>query len=99
MPLKSTNSKRFEHANKFTHIAKSFDLGQSVTYGASMYSDLEDRFFFSFMLNRVISVISVVDLLRKITLTISDLNSDPVSMESEIVRVVSLSTTEISEIT
>ena len=44
-----------------------------------------------------ISVISVI--LRETTLTISDWTGEPVSMESEIVRVVSLSTTEISEIT
>ena len=45
---------------------------------------------------RIISVISVV--LRETTLTISDLTSEPVSKESEIVRVVSLRTAEISEI-
>ena len=44
--------------------------------------------------NRVISVISVV--VRKTTLTISDSTGEPVSMESEIARVVSLCTTGIS---
>ena len=47
-------------------------------------------------LNRVISVISVV--LTETTLTISDSTGETVSMESDIVRVVSLSTTEISEV-
>ena len=47
-------------------------------------------------LNRVISVISVV--LRETTLTISDSTDEPVSIESERVRVVSLYTTEMSEI-
>ena len=42
----------------------------------------------SFFLNRVISVISVV--LGKTTLTISDSTGKTVSMESKIVRVVSL---------
>ena len=46
---------------------------------------------------RVISDIS--GLQRTTTLTITDSTGDPVSMESEIARVVSLSTTEISEIT
>ena len=54
---------------------------------------IEDRFFF----NRVISVFSVV--LKETTLTISVSTCEPVSMESEIVRVFPLSTTEISEIT
>ena len=48
------------------------------------YPDAEVRFFFFFS-NHVISVIS-------------DSTGEPVSMESEIVRVVSCSTTEISEI-
>ena len=48
----------------------------------------EDWGFFS---NRGISVISVV--LRETTLTILDSTGEPVSMESEIVKVVSLSTT------
>ena len=48
-------------------------------------------------LNRVISVISVV--LRETNLTIPVSTGEPVSLESEIVRVTSLSTTEISEIT
>ena len=47
--------------------------------------------------NRVIMVISVV--LRETNLTISVSTGGPVSKEYEIVRVVSLSTTEISEIT
>ena len=54
------------------------------------FSDPKNRCY------RIISVISVV--LRETTLTISDLTSEPVSKESEIVRVVSLSTAEISEI-
>ena len=58
------------------------------------YPDLEDRFFFS---NRVISVISVV--LRETSPIILDSTGEPVSIESDIVRVVSLSTTEIPEIT
>ena len=56
--------------------------------------DTEDSFFF---LNRLISVISVV--LRENTLTISDSTGETVSMESEIMTVLSLSTTEIPEIT
>ena len=52
----------------------------------------EDRF-----LKSVISVISVV--LRKATRNISVSTSERVSMESEVVTVVSLYTTEISEIT
>ena len=48
-----------------------------------------DRF-----LNRVISVV-----LRETTFTISVSTGEPVPVESEIVTVVSLSTTEISEIT
>ena len=58
------------------------------------YLDPEDRFFFW---NCVISVISIV--LRKRTLTISNLTGEPVSMESETVRVVSLTTMEKAEIT
>ena len=50
-----------------------------------------------FFLNRVVPVISIV--LREATLTMSVSTSEPVSMESEIVRVVSLYTMEISEIT
>ena len=61
---------------------------------ASRYPDPEDRFFFLFcfvcFFNRVI---------RESTLTISVSTCEPVSMESEIARVVSFSTTEISEIT
>ena len=53
------------------------------------YSDPEDRIF-----NRVISDISVV--LREITLTISDSIETRSSIESEIVRVVSLRTTGIT---
>ena len=52
--------------------------------GSATYTDSQNRIF-----NRVISVISVV--LREITLTISDSTGEPVSIESEIVRVVSLS--------
>ena len=48
-------------------------------------------------LNHVISVISIA--LRETTLTISDTTGKTVLVESEIMRVVSLSTTEISEIT
>ena len=58
-----------------------------------MYLDPEDLGFF---LNRVIAVISI--LRRETTFNISDLTCEPVSMESEIVRVDSLSTMEISEI-
>ena len=57
---------------------------------AVRYPDLEHRFLY-----RIISVISVV--LRENTLTISVSTREPVSMESEIVRVVSFDTTEISE--
>ena len=58
----------------------------------------EDRFFFFFFFfNRNISVVSVV--LRGKTLTISVSIDEPVSMESEIMSVVSLRTTEIPEIT
>ena len=56
-------------------------------------SDPGDRF-----LNRVISVISVV--LRETTPTFSDFTEETVSIvsiEYEVLRVVSLSTTEISE--
>ena len=52
---------------------------------------------FFFFLYRVISFISVV--LRETTLTISASTGDPISMESETVRMVSLSVMEISEIT
>ena len=52
---------------------------------------------FGFFLNRVISVIFLE--LREATLTISVSTVDPVSMESEIVGVVSLCTMEISQIT
>ena len=58
----------------------------------SRYLDFEDRIF-----NRVISDISVV--LKKTTVTISDSIETGASVDSEIVRVVSLSTTEITEIT
>ena len=51
----------------------------------------------SFYLNSVIWDVFVV--LSEITLHISDSTGVPVSMESEIMRVVSLSTMEISEIT
>ena len=53
--------------------------------------------FEHFDLNSVFSVISVV--LRGSTLTFSDSTVEPVPMESEIMRVISLSTTEISEMT
>ena len=49
-----------------------------------------------FFINLVISVISVVQ--RETTLTISILTAEPVSMESEKVRVVSLSTLQITEV-
>ena len=55
------------------------------------YPKPEDSLFY-----RVISVISVVQ--GETTLTISDSIVEPVSMESEIVRLVSLSTREIFEI-
>ena len=48
-------------------------------------------------LNRVIPVISVV--LRETTLTISVSTVEPVSVESELIRGVSHSITEISELT
>ena len=54
-------------------------------------------FHVSFFLNRAILVVSVV--LREFTLTISVSNGEPVSIESEILRAVSLGTTVISEIT
>ena len=56
------------------------------------YPDLEDRVF-----NRVISDISVV--LGETTLTISDSVETGSPVESEIVRVVSLRTAELTEIT
>ena len=60
------------------------------------YLDPDDRFFF--FLNRITSVISV--LLGEINLTISpDSTGETVSVGSETVGVISLSTTEISEIT
>ena len=55
------------------------------------YTDPADRY----VLNRVISGISVV--LREPTLSISISTGEPVLIESEIMTVVSLSTTEISE--
>ena len=68
------------------------------------YPETKDRFLFVclfflgfFFFNLVISVISVV--LRETTLSISVSTSEPVSMKSEIERVVSLSITEMSEIT
>ena len=60
----------------------------------------EDRFFFFFFfqsLNRVISDMSVV--LRESTLTISDSIETVSPVEPGIVRVVSVSTTEITQIT
>ena len=44
---------------------------------------------FFFFLNRVVSIISIV--IKETTLSILDSTGEPVSMESEIVRVVSLS--------
>ena len=58
---------------------------------ALRYQDHEDRF-----LNRVISGVSVV-LMRETSLAIAEWTGEFVAMTSEIVRVVSLSTTEISE--
>ena len=52
----------------------------------------EDQFF-----DIMLSLISIV--LRETTLTISDLISEPISMESQTVRVVSLCPMEISKIT
>ena len=49
------------------------------------------------LLDNVISIISAV--LWETTIAISDSTGEPVSMESEIVRRVSLNTTEISDIT
>ena len=60
------------------------------------YLTLKIVFCFFFFQNRVISVISFV--LRETTLTILISTGDLVSMESEIVRVVSLSRAEISEL-
>ena len=57
-----------------------------------MYSDPKDRIF-----NRVMSDIFVVE--RETTLTDSDSNETGSRVETEIVRVVFLSTTEITEIT
>ena len=54
------------------------------------------KYVCNFYFNRVISVISVA--LRETFLIISDSTGEPVSMEYEIVRVFSLSTTLISEI-
>ena len=48
-------------------------------------------------LNHVILVISILQ--RETTLTTSDLTDETISMEFEIMRLVSLSTTGISEIT
>ena len=48
-------------------------------------------------LNRVFLVISVI--LKETTFSISDLTGVPVLMEYEIVRVVSLSTNEVSDVT
>ena len=59
------------------------------------YLDPEDRVFF-FFFNRVFSAISVVP--RETTLTISVSTSEHVPMQSEIVRVVSLTTTKITDI-
>ena len=56
------------------------------------YSDPADRLF-------LIRTISVIFVLRDTTFTISDSTGGPLSLEYEIVRVASLSTTEISEIT
>ena len=53
-------------------------------------------FFFFFFLNRVISVISVI--LRENTPIIPDSTGEAFSKESEIMRMVCLNTTEISEI-
>ena len=58
----------------------------------------EDSFFFFFQ-NRVISVFFRYTTGNHSPLTISVLTGEPVSMESEVVSVVSLCTTEISEIT
>ena len=63
----------------------------TVTGPYLRYSDPEDQF-----LDHFIFVISVV--LREPTVTISDWTVEPVAMKSEILRVVSHVTTEISEI-
>ena len=55
--------------------------------------------FFFFFFNRIPSFFFFFVVRRKTTLTISVSTSEPVCMVSEIVRMVSLSTTEISEIT
>ena len=72
-------------------ISNLFKL-KSFTDDKLRYPDPEDRIF-----NRVISDISVVK--REITLTISDTIEIVSPGESEMGTVVSLSTTEISEIT
>ena len=54
-------------------------------------------FFFFFLIFRVISVISIV--LKEITFTTSVSTGEPVSIEYEIMKVVSPCTTKISEIT
>ena len=87
-----------------------FSIGRTLLYHAfalsehqpsestfTVYRPCVSFFFFNFFLNRVILVISVV--LSETTITISDSTGEPVSIEVEIMRVVSLSTTEISEIT
>ena len=67
-------------------------LSEKMELRLVRYQGPEDRNFY-----RVISDISVV--LRKTTLTILDSIQTDSPVESEIVRVVSLSTTEITEIT
>ena len=60
-----------------------------------LFSTLFQTFFSNFVFNRVTSDMSIV--LRETILAISDSIETGTPVESEIVRVVSLSTTEISE--
>ena len=63
-------------------------------YQANVSRSWRSGFFFFCLFIPVVSI-----ELRETTLTSSDSTGDPVSMKSEIVRVVSLSKTEVSEIT
>ena len=80
------NTESIVHAKNYRVVIEIFKKKKLLRY-----HNPEDRF-----LNPDISVISVV--IWETTLTISDFTGEPVSLESGIVRVDSLSTTEISEI-
>ena len=67
------------------------NFNSTVNFSYLKVSIPGDRFF----LNRVLSVISVVR--RETTISVS--TDDPASMESQIVQVISINTTEISYIT